>query len=248
MNWTQQQVDQAICDVFGYHALQLGFPALDGLRASRIQQRWFAHSEASPLDEQAPPSFEQANGAVLWLDSTALPLTSQSIDLVVLPHTLEQSHDPHATLREVERVLVPEGKVVITGLNPWSFWGWRQKRSRIWQRMDWGQTYVPGHVQWLSTGRVGDWLQLLGFEIQASHLGCYRPAMDSQAWLDRWAWMESAGDRWWPYFGAAYCLVAVKRVRGMRLVKPLWRRSSVRGRRVVPSAHSTSHAPKSHSS
>lgn len=221
---------------------------MDGLRASRIQHRWFAHSEASPLDEQPPSSVAQADGSVLWLDSTALPLSSQSLDLVVLPHALEQSLDPHATLREVERVLVPEGKVVVTGLNPWSFWGWRQRRSLIWQRMGWGDHFVPGHVQWLSTGRVVDWLQLLGFEIQFSRLGCYRPAMDSQRWLERWAWMESAGDRWWPYFGAAYCLVAVKRVRGMRLVKPLWRRSSVRGRRVVPSANSSSLPPESLSS
>jgi len=51
--------------------------------------------------------------------------------------------------------------------------------------------------------------------------------------------MDSAGDRWWPFWGAAYCLVAIKRVRGMRLVKPLWRRSSVKGRRVVPSANAT---------
>ena len=233
-------MDQAIVDVFGYHALQIGFPALDGLRASRIQHRWFAHSEASPIDERPSACFEQTQGAILWLDSTSLPLASQSLDLVVLPHALEQSHDPHATLREVERVLVPEGKLVITGLNPWSFWGWRQKRSLIWQRLGWGQAYVPGHVQWLSAGRVGDWLQLLGFDVQFSRLGCYRPALDSQRWLERWRWLDSAGDRWWPYFGAVYCLVAVKRVRGMRWVKPLWRRSSIRGRRVVPSANASS--------
>ena len=40
----------------------------------------------------------------------------------------------------------------------------------------------------------------------------------SQPWLNRFEWMEPAGDRWWPVFGAVYSLTAVKRVRGMRLV------------------------------
>ena len=30
--------------------------------------------------------------------------------------------------------------------------------------------------------------------------------------------MERAGEHWWPVFGALYYIVAVKRVRGMRLV------------------------------
>ncbi|NBO14730.1 MAG: methyltransferase domain-containing protein [Betaproteobacteria bacterium] len=237
LKWMQTQADSAVGDVFGYHALQLGFPALDALRNSRIQHRWFAHTEASPMEEQPAMTFATPLDAVLWLDTTAMPLANQSLDLVILPHTLEQSHDPHATLREVERTLVPEGKVVITGLNPWSLWGWRQKRSTLMHRLGMGQTFLPGHMNWMSAGRVKDWLQLLGFEIHTSQFGCYRPAMASQPWLDRWSWMESAGDRWWPYFGAAYCMVAVKRVRGMRLVKPLWRRSSLKGRRAVPSAN-----------
>ena len=30
--------------------------------------------------------------------------------------------------------------------------------------------------------------------------------------------MDRVGDGWWPVFGAVYMVVAVKRVRGMRLV------------------------------
>jgi hypothetical protein len=37
-------------------------------------------------------------------------------------------------------------------------------------------------------------------------------------WLARFAWMDRAGEHWWPVFGALYYIVAVKRVRGMRLV------------------------------
>jgi ubiquinone/menaquinone biosynthesis C-methylase UbiE len=67
----------------------------------------------------------------LNLDFDALPFDSASLDLVVLPHTLELASDPHQTLREVERVLVPEGRVVIVGFNPASLWGLRQGLGRV---------------------------------------------------------------------------------------------------------------------
>ena len=63
----------------------------------------------------------------LGCDFDALPFDSQSLDLVVLPHALELARDPHLTLREVERVLMPEGRVVIIGFNPASLWGMRQQ-------------------------------------------------------------------------------------------------------------------------
>jgi ubiquinone/menaquinone biosynthesis C-methylase UbiE len=70
-------------------------------------------------------------------------LPKASLDLVTLPHTLEMHVDPHATLREVERVLVPEGRVVICGLNPASLWGLRQRRARLYQRMGFGRLFLP---------------------------------------------------------------------------------------------------------
>jgi hypothetical protein len=34
--------------------------------------------------------------------------------------------------------------------------------------------------------------------------------------------MEAAGDRWWAVSGGIYFLHAIKRVPGMRLLKPQW--------------------------
>ena len=68
--------------------------------------------------------------AALYCDFDALPFPDHSLDLVVLPHALELSRDPHLTLREVERVLVPEGRVMILGFNPASLWGLRQRFGR----------------------------------------------------------------------------------------------------------------------
>jgi SAM-dependent methyltransferase len=44
-----------------------------------------------------------------------------------MAHALEFHDDPHQILREVERVLIPEGELIITGFNPISIWGLRQR-------------------------------------------------------------------------------------------------------------------------
>ena len=62
--------------------------------------------------------------------------------------------------------------------------------------------------------------ELLSFEVESGRFGCYRPAVSDARWLERFQWMERAGARWWPIFGAVYFLVATKRVRGMRLLGP----------------------------
>ena len=82
-----------------------------------------------------------------------------------------------------------------------------------------------------------DWLALLGFEIAGGQMACYVPPCATQKWLERVAFMEAAGDRWWPIAGGVYFLQAVKRVHGMRLIMPKW------SDRLVP-AKSLAAAPK----
>jgi SAM-dependent methyltransferase len=210
--WEQAQLDSAVADMFGFHALQLGLPELDALAANRMPHRWLATPTLAP-------------GAAIVTDFAALPFPANSLDLVVLPHTLELAPDPHAALREVERVLVPEGRVVICGLNPISLWGFRQRRAQLYHRLGFGALFLP-HKDFIAYWRLRDWLRLLGFEVEAARFGCYRPALSSNAWLQRFAWMDKLGDRWWPIFGAVHFVVAAKRVRGMTLLSPAWRTRS----------------------
>ena len=214
--WEEAALDEAVADIFGFHALQLGQPGLDTLRANRMPHRWLA----LPPGEDAP-----GRAPDIRCDPHALPFDAASLDLVVLPHTLEMSVDPHGTLREVERVLMPEGKVVICGLNPASLWGLRQRRAHLYRRLGFGQSFLPEAGEFIGWRRMRDWLRLLGFEIDGGRFGCYRPPLRSQPWLERWGWMEKAGDRWWPVFGAVYTVTAIKRVRGMRLIGPAWRKT-----------------------
>lgn len=224
--WEQQCMDQAVPDLFGFHALQLGLPELDALRTNRMPHRWCASDEA-PADAGAASAARRA-GVALHCESDALPFASASLDLLVLPHALELASDPHRTLREVERVLVPEGRVVIVGFNPMSLWGLRQRVGRWRQRLGArGPLYLPRAGEPIGYWRLRDWLRLLSFEVEAGRFGCFVPPLRGERWLRRFGWMDRQGDRWWPVFGAVYVVVAVKRVRGMRLVG-LARRSSIK--------------------
>ena len=228
LQWESEQFDEALADVFGFHALQLGLPPLRALRGNRMPHQWLAVGGDLPagvhlstaVDGSGVPALPQA---ALITHSAALPFGAQCLDLVVMPHTLELSDDPHAALREAERVLLPEGRVVISGFNPVSLWGLRQRRSRWLRRWGLGQNFLPDPGEFIGYWRLRDWLRLLDFEVESARFGIYRPAFHHVRWLERFAWMDRAGARWWPIFGAVYFVVAVKRVRGMRLIGPAWR-------------------------
>ena len=227
--WEQDRLDHAVADVFGYHALQIGMPEIEGLRANRMPHRWVATDTIyTPEALALPPQRDSQISTLpppepisLHSEYDALPFPNASVDLVVLPHALELARDPHETLREVERVLVPEGRVVIAGFNPASLWGLRQRAGHMKRGIGLarGQSlYLPSSGDFIGYWRLRDWLRLLSFEVEMGRFGCWRPPLKSQAWLERFAWMDGVGDRWWPVLGSVYFLVAVKRVRGMRLV------------------------------
>src|SRR5438477_11455600 len=111
LGWELAQFDSAVDDVFGFRAVQVGLPEVDFLRQNRIPFRF---------------SLALEPGAALAADPLQLPLASQSVDLVALPHVLEGHHNPHDVLRETERVLIPEGQVVISGFNTASLFRLRQ--------------------------------------------------------------------------------------------------------------------------
>lgn len=221
--WERAQLGDALADVFGYHALQLGVPELDALATNRMPHRWLTNPVPSA-------------GASIVADFSALPFSAQSLDLVVLPHALELSNDPHATLREVERVLMPEGRAVICGFNPLSLWGLRQRRAGWYRRLGASQPFLP-QEELIGYLRLRDWLRLLGFEVEVARFGCYRPALNSEGWLTRFEWMDRAGARWWPILGAVYFVVAVKRVRGVTLLSPGWRTARTRANAPVSVAN-----------
>ena len=212
--WEQAQFDSAVEDVFGFNAVQVGLPGLDFLRESRIALKIRAGVDA---------------GCTLVTEAGRLPLASQSIDLLVLPHVLEFSAQPHQILREAERVLMPEGNIVISGFNPLSLWGAKRALGR--HRPDY-----PWCGKFIGLLRLKDWLSLLGFELNGGRFGCYAPPFSQSKWLQRSAFMEKAGDRWWPICGGAYVVRAIKHTVGLRLVIPSWRNKRAAKEALAPVA------------
>lgn len=212
LRWERAQFDSAVEDVFGFNSVQIGLPRVDLLRQNRI-----------PLRTRV--SLDQ--GSDLMADAGALPLATGSVDLVVLPHVLEFSPHPHRILREATRVLMPDGHIVISGFNPLSLWGLKSA-------LGFGRHEFPWCGRFIGLLRLKDWLQLLGFELNGGRFGCYAPPFSQSQWLQRSAFMEKAGDRWWPIAGGVYVVRAVKRTVGMRLVLPSWRSQAMPAKSLAP--------------
>lgn len=229
LEWEQRQLDAVVADIFGYHAMQLGLPEVNALRENRMPLR-FCASDRLLVPEQSNNHPQVA--VVTHFEE--LPFASQSIDLVVLPHVLEFADEPHQVLREVDRVLVPEGQVVITCFNPASLWGARQSLCRLG-----ASPFLPRAGKFIALPRIKDWLKLLSFEVNRGRFGCYAPWVRTDKWLARWAFLEKVGDRWWPLLGSLYLLTAIKRVRGMRLVGAVKKRKAERKVVLTPAATRT---------
>ena len=217
----QAYLDDVTPDIFGFHAMQLGMPEVDLLRESRIAHRM---------------RIAAADRPDVYAKCHELPLATNSIDMVVLPHVLEFSAEPHAILREVDRVMMPEGRLVIVGFNPWSLWGLRSS-------VGFSRNDYPWNGRFVSLPRVKDWLSLLGFDVNAGRLVGYAPPFDNVRLRRTFDFMEPAGDRWWAVGGAVYMLQAIKRVRGMRLLTPAWQEQKDAREKSLAAAkrHSVSH-------
>lgn len=202
----QQQLDRLLPDLFGYHLLQLGAASPSLLAASRILHKVV-------LDTTAPSVFQPSQ---LTGQPEHLPIQPDSIDAVVLRHSLDVALDPRQVLREAERILVPEGHLIIIGFNPRSLWGIRRCLSFRTQEAPWADRFLSVH-------RIKDWLALLGMETSDIHYLFFRPPVGRSAVADRLQFLERWGQKWWPFLGGTYILLARKKVSTLTSIKPRWR-------------------------
>lgn len=225
--WEQARLDELTADIFGFNAMQIGVPQINALQANRMPNKWLSDMYIS-----VAPQPGKALPVVVVHNFAELPFASQSLDLVVLPHALEFAAEPHQVLREVERVLIPEGQLIVTGFNPASLWGARQATGRLS-----GAHFLPEDGEFISLLRLKDWLKLLNMEVNRGHFGCYAPPFATEKWLNRFSFMENAGNRWWPYFGAVYIMQAIKRIRGMHLIGPALNKQKAKAPQGVPATN-----------
>ncbi len=192
-------------NLFGYHLVQIGDSANDLCEFSRISHRVVLGLEEVPT---------RIDGAISRPD--ALPIASNSIDVVVLPHTLEFALNPHGILREAERILIGEGHLLILGFNPWSSFG-------LCRRVLGWRGHAPWSGNFLGQARVRDWLGLLGFEVDRVLRASYRPPLKSLRWHQRTEFLERFGGHFWPMLSNLYAILARKRVEAARPIPASWK-------------------------
>ncbi|TFW73152.1 SAM-dependent methyltransferase [Methylotenera oryzisoli] len=214
--------DQAVVDLFGFNALQIGCLQMDLLRSSRIANRY--------------KSTEYMNAAEfphLYCCDDFLPVADASLDLLILPHRLEFSERPHQTLREAERVMMPEGHLLISGFNPLSLWGMALFLRNLLHNNDAAAKTFPWNASFIGLGRLKDWLALLGFEVISVQMCCHTPPCEQESWHRRFSFMDKLGAKWLSAIGGVYFIVAKKRVVGMTPLKPSWKTAPVKPNLVV---------------
>ena len=197
-------MERALTGLRGHQFVEVGdvLPNMPDLELTRIRH-------------QLHMSTAQGSGALIG-DTEALPLQSDSVDVLLMPHALDLADDPHQVLREAHRVLAPEGYLVMSGFNPWSVAGLVKLMRR--------RREMPWSSRWLAPGRVRDWLALLGFQ----------PRSASSPWMQSMADRMGIDAKRVPHLlggqplhalaSGVYVLVARKHVVWIRPVVSRWRR------------------------
>ena len=176
---------------FGYHLLKIG--PLSG----------YIDTSQCAIKHQLTVSQHSAQANII-ADIDDLPLLEHSVDVCLLSHALEFTLDPHHVVREANRVLIPNGYLVITGYNPFSLVGFNKMMPYRRQKLPWNERFF-------SPMRVKDWLHLMGFEILADNR-CLHSTLASRvgAGMIAGQWQHFA-EKYLPGFGSIYVIVAKKK-------------------------------------
>ncbi|GAB5449857.1 MAG: hypothetical protein Hals2KO_01850 [Halioglobus sp.] len=194
---TERAVQDMLDRAFGYHILQLGHCSNEALCAN------------SPINHRIVCAARAEPGVQLVAHPDELPLESDSVDAVIAHHSLEFACNPHQVLREIQRVLTPQGQLLVIGFNPYSLAGCGSYLRRL-----------AGHSLWrhhrpVGERRMTDWLHLLGCEVQETvrihsvppvGVGRLRRGLTR---LDTWSDQHNL------LIGGLYILHATKKVAGL---------------------------------
>ncbi len=200
------QVQKRVGTVFGYHLLVLGESEFSSVVAESpiLHQVWIHPDKVHSSDAAIQSRYDK------------LPIAPDSVDLVYLAHCLEFMQNPHEVLREVYRILRPEGCVIIGHFNPWSSWGLWRYLVRYIKPSLWDGDFI-------SLSRLKDWLSLLGFDLEETHAHFFRPPIAKSKLLQRLAWLEKVGRFCFPFWGAGYVVVARKRLMILTPIRPVFK-------------------------
>jgi hypothetical protein len=199
----EKEIAEVSRKFFGYHLVRLGH------LSSQIELA------ACPIKHQINITSNSQTYTSLVATPDDLPVSEKSVDAFLLAHELDFSKDPHQILREVDRTIMPNGYLVITGFNPLSLCG-------LFKYLPINKGNILHEARFFSCARVKDWLQLLGFEIvDVKHL------LFNELFLNRKLRASSKWDQccqeYLPLLTSMYVIVARKREIPLSMIKPKWK-------------------------
>jgi SAM-dependent methyltransferase len=196
-------------EVYGYVAIHNGIHLItnESLCTERIKETYCVFPKKSGENVIASPA--------------SMPFSSDTADLVSLIHSLEMSDRPHQVLREAERILIPNGHLIIVAFNPFSWYN--AKKVFL-------PDTAPFNRQFYQAGRVKDWLTLLNFDIVSKKYVAFRPPVSNKKIYDNLSFLEKSGPKIFPFLGGVYCYLAKKSIAGLTPININRKKSSV----VIP--------------
>ncbi len=203
----QQQLDALLHSLTGNRVAQLGCVGHQSLLSgSPMPHHILVDGDVDSTD--IDPS--------LYARPDALPFAAESLDVLVLPHTLEFNPDPQRILQECHRVLTPEGHLVIIGFNPHGLWGLLRWLQRHRDEAPWCGTF-------LGLSQLCNWIVALDFHIVRTRHFFFRPPLQHAAIMRALSGLEVLGKHRFFPFGGLYLVVAQKRVPAMTPIQLRWR-------------------------
>lgn len=184
---------------YGKHALLIGVPKQhELLQAMDIP----CHSLLSPILSR------ENNAVTIESDFRELPIMTGSIDLVMLPHTLEFIDNPRNLLNEACRIVKPEGLIAICGFNPYSAWGIKNH---------------PWKGNLIQANKIKGWLRLSDFALEHLKYALFRPPINNAKYYQKLQFMEYIGNKCFPMLGGIYILIARAKVIPLTPIRMKWK-------------------------
>ena len=191
-------ISRAISGRFGASMAQLD----SGYHEALFERRLFGSGVlVSQLENRAPCP-------VVCAEPENLPFEPESLDMVLMHHTLDTCENPYQAVREGAIALKPGGLLIVIGFNPFSLWG---LRSMVQNRRN---SVGVWNSRFIRSGRVEDWMHVLDFELERHEKHLYTPPFNRPSWLKKVKFGQQLQRTVLPFTGGVYLLVGYKRVFG----------------------------------
>ncbi len=180
---------QQVANIFGKNSLQLGLPNINLLHGNKINNHYILN-----LDIECNLNF--------------LPFANNSLDLIICPHGLESYNDYKYILKELYRIITPNGKIIMTSFNHHS---WLSLYKNKFEQLS--------SMNFIKLSKLKEEINNTGLQIIGGKFFSYCPPFDKASKFIKYDWLNKIGDRWFPTFANSFALILRKNIGNITLIK-----------------------------